>query len=256
MSRPIAIVTGGRRGIGLAVAVELARSGFDLAITDTRRDDVADAACERLRAEGGRVVFVASDIADLDRHGAALDEVTSVLGGVDCLVNNAGIAAPVRGDLLHLAPENFDKVMAVNLRGTVFFTQAVVRWMLEHPSQGDIPRSIVNITSVSAELASPDRADYCMSKAALSMWSKSLALRLADSGIGVYEVRPGIIRTDMTSGVSEKYDCLIADGLVPAGRWGEGADIGRIVAALAGGGFGFAMGSVINADGALAVPRL
>lgn len=255
MSRPIAIVTGGRRGIGLAIAEELARSGFDLAITGTRRDDVAEAACDRLRAEGGRAIFVASDLADLDRHGDALDEVISALGGVDCLVNNAGIAAPERGDLLQLAPENFDKVMAVNLRGTVFFTQAVVRWMLEHPSDG-AARSIVNVTSVSADMASPDRADYCMSKAALSMWSKSLALRLADSRISVYEVRPGIIRTDMTSGVSEKYDRLIADGLVPARRWGEGADIGRIVAALAGGGFGFAIGSVINADGALAVPRL
>jgi NAD(P)-dependent dehydrogenase (short-subunit alcohol dehydrogenase family) len=144
--------------------------------------------------------------------------------------------------------------MRVNLRGTVFFTQAVLRQMLAANAEG--ARSVVTITSASAEIVSPDRLDYCMSKAALSMLSKGLAVRLAESGISVFEVRPGVIRSDMTAKVSEKYDRLIGDGVVPMRRWGEGEDIGRIVAALAGGDFGFATGSVIDADGGLSIQRL
>jgi NAD(P)-dependent dehydrogenase (short-subunit alcohol dehydrogenase family) len=178
----------------------------------------------------------------------------SAFGHIDCLVNNAGIGAVVRGDLLELKPENFDRILAINLRGTVFLSQAVARAMLAAPD--DYPKSIITITSVSAEMASPERADYCISKAGLSMWVKTLALRLAAENIGVFEVRPGIIRTDMTSGVTAKYDVLIDGGLVPAKRWGEAADVGAAVAALAGGKLGFSTGSIINVDGALSVPRL
>ena len=145
-------------------------------------------------------------------------------------------------------------MIVVNLRGTVFFSQAVAKAMLATPT--DAPRSIITITSVSAEMASPERPDYCVSKAGLSMWTKNLALRLAPEGISVFEIRPGIIRTDMTAGVSAKYDALIEGGLVPARRWGEAADIGATVAALAGGRLAFATGSIINVDGALSVPRL
>ena len=176
-------------------------------------------------------------------------------GRIDCLVNNAGMGASLRGDVLDLLPENFDRVMGVNLRGTIFLTQAVARWMLAHPA-GDRPRSIVHVTSVSAALASPERLDYCISKAGLAMWSKGLALRLAPEGIAVFDVRPGIIRTDMTAGVADTYDRKIADGLVPARRWGEREDVARVVAALARGDFGFATGSVIDVDGGLGIPRL
>ena len=176
-------------------------------------------------------------------------------GRLDCLVNNAGRGAVVRGDLLDLTPENYDTVMNVNLRGTLFLTQAAARAML---AQGDTghPRSIVTITSASAEMASPDRIDYCVSKAGLSMAMRGFALRLAAEGIAVFEVRPGIIRTDMTAPVAERYDARIADGLVPAGRWGEPADVGEAVASLASGKFGYATGSVICVDGGLMLPRL
>ena len=255
MTRPVAIVTGARRGIGLAIAEALGRAGFDLAITGTRDDDVAEAACAKIRSAGGQALFTASDIANVDDHDRALDAAFDRFGRLDCLVNNAGIASPKRGDLLELTPEAFDRVIAVNLRGTVFFTQRAVQRMLAGKS-ADHARSVIHVTSVSAAMASTDRADYCMSKAGLAMWSKSLALRLADQDIGVFEVRPGIIRTDMTARVTEKYDALIDQGLVPARRWGTGEDIGRVVVALARGEFGFATGSVVDVDGALSVARL
>lgn len=253
MTRPVAIVTGGLRGIGRACAEALADRGFDIVVAD-----LAEAAGRELEDalafHGARLAYVRCDIADLSTHAGVVDAALAAFGRIDCLVNNAGIGAPVRADLLELKPENFDRVLSVNLRGTVFLTQAVAKAMLA--GDGTALRSIVTVTSVSAGMASPERADYCVSKAALSMWVKNLALRLAAEGISVFEVRPGIIRTDMTAGVAERYDRLIADGLVPARRWGEGADVGAVVAALAAGRMGFATGSVINADGGLSVPRL
>ena len=253
-SRPVALVTGARRGIGLAIAEALAAAGYDIAMTGTRRDDEAEAALARVAAAGGRVAFSAFDLADLSSHEPALAAIEAELGPVDVLVNNAGIGAVVRGDLLDLLPENFDTVIDVNLRGTLFLTQAVVKRMLGRAPVH--PRAVLTVSSVSAALASPERADYCISKAGLAMFVQNLALRLAGTDIGVYELRPGIIRTDMTAKVSEKYDRLIAGGLVPAGRWGEGADIGRAAVALASGAFGFATGAVIDLDGGLAIPRL
>lgn len=254
-AKPVAIVTGARRGIGLAVAKALAEAGFDLAITDREQDRAATDAVTGLEKHGAKVLFVASDLAEIGGHAEAVEKIVDHFGRLDCLVNNAGIASKVRSDFLELTPENFDAIMAVNLRGTVFFTQAVLRAMLgmSQPSQR---RSIINITSISAEMTSPERLDYCMSKAGLAAFTQGLTLRLADAGIDVFEIRPGIIRSDMTAKVQEKYDRLIADGLVPAGRWGEPDDIGRIAAALAGGSFGFATGSIIKADGALSVARL
>lgn len=254
-AKPVAIVTGARRGIGLAVAKALAEAGFDLAITDREKDKAAAEAVAGLEKHGARVLFVASDLAEIDTHAGAVEKIVKHFGRIDCLVNNAGIASKVRGDFLELTPENFDAIMAVNLRGTVFFTQAVLRAMLGLP-QPSQRRTVINITSISAEMTSPERLDYCMSKAGLAAFTQGLTLRLASAGIDVFEVRPGIIRSDMTAKVSEKYDRLIGEGLVPAGRWGEPDDIGRIVAALAGGGFGFATGSIIKADGALSVARL
>jgi 3-oxoacyl-[acyl-carrier protein] reductase len=253
-TRPIALVTGSSRGIGLAIARKLAMDGFDLFITGTSiagpEDTLAD-----LRQYGGKAIYLSGDISDLEVHDRWVNRIQDEAGRVDCLVNNAGMGAVVRGDFLELRPDNFDRVIAVNLRGTMFLTQAVVKVMLKRPRE-DGPRSVVNVTSVSASHASPERLDYCVSKAGLAMWSQGLALRLAAEGIGVFDVRPGIIRTDMTAGVTEKYDRLISDGLVPARRWGEGEDVANVVASLASGAFAFATGSVIDVDGGLSIARL
>ena len=253
MTRPAAIVTGGARGIGLACAEALADAGFDILVADLA-DQAGDELATNITKRGAKFAYAQCDIADLAGHTALVDTAIRAFGHVDCLVNNAGVGAVVRGDLLELQPENFDRTLGINLRGTVFLSQAVAKAMLGTP--GDHPKSIITITSVSAEMASPERADYCISKAGLSMWVKTLAVRLAPENIGVFEVRPGIIRTDMTSGVSAKYDALIDSGLVPAKRWGEASDIGAVVATLAGGKLGFSTGSIINVDGALSVPRL
>ena len=254
-SRPVAIVTGGRRGIGLGIARALASEGFDIAITGIGAGDaVTEAMLAELAALGARAIYLAGDLADLTGHAATVAAVEEQLGAISCLVNNAGIASPVRGDFLDLAPENFDAIVATNLRGTVFFTQAVLKAMLRQQAAG--PRTIINITSISAGLTSPERLDYCMTKAGLAAFSQGLALRLAETGISVFEIRPGIIRSDMTAGVSAKYDALIAGGLVPMKRWGEPDDIGAVAAALATGKFAFATGSVINLDGGLSIGRL
>lgn len=254
-TRPVAIVTGGRRGIGLGIARALARAGFDLALTGVSDGDGVEAVLTELRGAGGEAIYIKANLAELGGHAATVARVVERFGGIDCLVNNAGMASVVRGDFLELEPENFDTIVGTNLRGTVFFTQAVLRAMLAD-SEARHARAVINITSVSATMASPERMDYCMTKAGLAAFSQGLALRLAETGIGVFEVRPGIIRSDMTARVSGKYDALIAEGLVPMKRWGEAEDIGVIVAALARGGFGFATGSVIHADGGLSIARL
>ncbi|MBB5700497.1 NAD(P)-dependent dehydrogenase (short-subunit alcohol dehydrogenase family) [Ochrobactrum daejeonense] len=250
--RPVALVTGGCRGIGLGIARALAARGFDLAIADLENDA---AVIGELRGAGGRVAFFKSDLAAVETHEATISAIVAECGGIDCLVNNAGIGSVERGDFLGLKPENFDTIMGVNLRGTVFFTQAAVKAML---AAGDVrfPRSIVTISSVSSVMSSPERLDYCISKAGLTAFVQGLALRLAEARIGVFEVRPGIIRTDMTARVAGRYDGLIESGLVPMKRWGEVGDVGAIVAGLAGGDFIFATGSAVNADGGLSISRL
>jgi NAD(P)-dependent dehydrogenase (short-subunit alcohol dehydrogenase family) len=251
--RPVAIVTGARRGIGAAIAVELATRGFDVAITDLIEHG-ADETIRGIAQAGGRGLFVKSDLADVADHARAVGEVAAWGGAIACLVSNAGMPAPNRGDLLEMSTASFDAVLGVNLRGTFFFAQTVAKHMLASPSLH--PRSIITISSVSAELASIERGEYCLSKAGLAMAIKLLALRLAAADIAVFEIRPGVIRTPMTEAVAEKYEARIADGLVPMGRWGYPEDVARAVAGLAGGQFAFATGSIINVDGALAVPRL
>lgn len=253
MTRPAAIVTGGARGIGLACAEALADAGFDILVADLADQAPANLAAN-ITARAAKFAYIRCDIANLESHADLVDAAMRAFGRIDCLVNNAGVGAVVRGDLLDLKPDNFDRALGINLRGTVFLSQAVAKAMLRQP--GDHAKSIITITSVSAEMASPERSEYCMSKAGLSMWVKNLALRLASENIGVFELRPGIIRTDMTAGVTAKYDALIEGGLVPAKRWGEASDIGAMVAALAAGRLGFSTGSIINVDGALSVPRL
>jgi NAD(P)-dependent dehydrogenase (short-subunit alcohol dehydrogenase family) len=238
MSR-VAVVTGTARGIGAAIADHLEAGGFTVARLD------------RLSTGENDIKF---DLAEIASHEAVVAEIIKRFGRIDCLVNNAGIASPQRGEFLELKPESFDTVIDINLRGTVFFTQAVIKAMLK--SKREQRGSIQFITSVSAELASPNRLDYCMSKAALSMFAKGLALRLAGEGIDVFEVRPGVIKTEMTAAVAARYNELIPNGLVPEGRWGMPEDIAKVCAALASGALPFSTGSVINAGGGLHIPKL
>jgi NAD(P)-dependent dehydrogenase (short-subunit alcohol dehydrogenase family) len=253
--RRVALITGGRRGIGLAVAEGLAADGFDVAITGTRDDDVAAAAVARLRTLGVAAFYVAGNVHDLADHARVLDAVEGALGPVDVLVSNAGIAPPQRLDLLDVTPDNFDVVLGVNLRGAFFFAQAVARRMaVEDRRKTD--RAMIFVTSCSAEMVSTNRIEYCISKAGLAMAVQGFAVRLAAEGIGVFEVRPGIIRTDMTSGVASKYDALIEAGLVPAKRWGEGTDIAAAVCTLARGAMVFSTGTVVNVGGGLTLSRL
>jgi NAD(P)-dependent dehydrogenase (short-subunit alcohol dehydrogenase family) len=255
LEKRTALVTGGRRGIGLGIARAFASAGYNVAITGVADPENSTEVVAELQTLGADAAYFQSDVSDVSGHQRTVKEVLGRFGGIDCLVNNAGMAAVVRGDFLDLLPENFEKIIATNLKGTFFFTQAVVKEMLAREGESH-SRSILNITSVSAAMSSPERLDYCVSKAGLAGFSQGLALRLADTGISVFEVRPGIIRTDMTAGVTDKYDALIENGLVPMKRWGEASDLGRICTALASGDFGFATGSVIDADGGLSIPRL
>ena len=253
MSRPLAVVTGARRGIGAGIAIELASRGFDIALTDIASDG-ADETLAAMETRGARARLFAFDLGDIARHGVAVADIVQWGGPIACLVNNAGIPAAQRGDLLDVAAASYDRVLDVNLRGTFFLTQAVARHMVATACPH--PRSIVTVSSVSAEMASVDRGEYCLSKAGLGMLTKLFALRLAAHGIGVFEVRPGVIRTPMTEGVAGSYDQRIADGLVPMKRWGEAQDVARAVAALSDGQLAFSSGSVVHVDGALSIPRL
>jgi NAD(P)-dependent dehydrogenase (short-subunit alcohol dehydrogenase family) len=257
-TRPVALVTGARRGIGRGIAWALAEAGFDLALCDLVHDADAETTEAGLTARGARCTFLAADVAEIDGHAALVASARALSGRIDCLVNNAGVPATRRGDLLELRPADFDRVMAVNLRAPFFLAQAVARAMLADPLPAGppVPRSIVTVSSISATHASPERAEYCLSKSALPMMTQLLALRLADAGIAAWEVRPGIVRTPMTAPVASRYDTLIETGTVPARRWGEPADVGRVVAALAAGALPFVTGETVHVDGGLHIARL
>jgi NAD(P)-dependent dehydrogenase (short-subunit alcohol dehydrogenase family) len=252
--KPVALVTGAARGIGRGIAFALARGGFDLALLDLARDPEAEATLAGVAELGARATFVAADIADLDARRAAIAAAWAATGGFDCLVNNAGVSVARRGDMLEVTPENFDRVLGVNLRGTFFLTQDVARRMVSAPSRGH-PRSVITISSSNAEIASPERAEYCLSKAALGMMTRLLTLRLAAEGIMAYDIRPGLIRTEMTRPATAKYDRLIAEGFTPVARWGEPDDVGRAVATLARGDLPFVTGEVVHVDGGLHIHR-
>ena len=253
--RPVALVTGAAKGIGRAIALALAGQGTDVVVNDIDAEALADTVGE-LERLGVRACGVAGDIAAVDRHEQLLDEACSAFGVPDVLVNNAGISVAVRGDILAVTPESFDRLIAVNLRGPFFLTQALARRMLAAPATGR-PRAVISVSSANATLVAPDRAEYCLSKTGVSMMTKLYAVRLASAGINVYEVRPGVIRTDMTAVARERYDALLAGGdFTPINRWGEPADVGRAVAALAGGAFSFSTGDALHVDGGLHIARL
>ena len=242
---PVALVTGANRGLGRGAARALQARGFDVVANDL------EPASEALPG----AAFVQGDIADTSQHARIVEQAWAAFGRIDCLVNNAGVMTSVRGDLLELSEESFDRVLGVNLRGTFFLTQRVAKRMLAEPAEGRF-RSIVTISSVNAFMAGGTRADYSLSKSALTMLVKLYAIRLADAGIRCYEVRPGIMRTDMTKPVREQYGSRIAEGIVPIRRWGEPEDVGRCVAMLASGELGFSTGEAIHVDGGLHIQTL
>jgi 3-oxoacyl-[acyl-carrier protein] reductase len=252
-----ALITGGTRGIGLGVARALARDGWDLLLSGQRKlDDVATVLAE-LAQLGVNVDYVAGNIADANDRAAILDRARSRYGTINALVNNAGRAPRVRADLVDATEESFEEVLRTNLQGPYFLTQGVARGMLERVRTDRTFRcAIVFITSVSAQMISINRGEYCISKAGLAMAASLFAVRLAPHGIPVYDVRPGVIATDMTSAVKDTYDRRIADGLVPEARWGQPEDVGRTVCALLRGDLPYATGSVIHVDGGLSLPRL
>ncbi len=250
---PVALITGGQQGIGLAIAEALEAAGFGIAVASLPAADTpaVQNGMSRLAAQAR---YYPHDVADATAAAGLLERVEAELGPVTCFVSNAGVPAKVRGDLLDLAPDSWDHVLDINLRGAFFLAQEVARRMVRR--QSPHYRSIHFVTSVSAEMVSIERGEYCVSKCGASMVAKLFAARLAPLNIGVFELRPGIIATEMTAGVKDKYTARIESGLVPAHRWGEPQDIGRAVVPLALGQMAFATGMVIPVDGGLSVPRL
>ena len=254
-ARPAALITGARRGIGKAIALALAEKGFDLALADLRRSDELERTANEAQATGATCVALVADIADLESHAGLLDEAQAALGALDCLVNNAGVSVLNRGDLLDVSPESFDRCIAVNTRGSFFLTQAFAKRLLaQEPRQG-VYRSIITISSSNALAASINRGEYCISKAGLSMASTLFSVRLADHGVGVFEVQPGFIETEMTAPSKSRYDEHIANGLTVIRRWGQPADVAATVATLATGGLPYSAGQAVKVDGGLLTPK-
>lgn len=253
----VALITGGARGIGLGIAKSLAADGYALALNGVRAEDQVQDVLKALRDDGVSVVYCQGDVGSPADRQSVIQKVRSEFGRLDVLVNNAGITSPGRKDLLEADEESFDRVVAVNLKGPYFLTQLAANFMIDLQDAGiEAEPCIVNMSSISAEFVSTNRGDYCLTKAATGMATKLWATRLAEFGIRVYEVQPGVIRSDMTSAVTEKYDQLIADGLTLEKRWGEPADIGRAVATLVRGDIPYATGQVLHIDGGLRIPRL
>ena len=260
MSQPqhrVALVTGGARGIGLGIARWLATDGWQLALGGRRPiEDVADV-LDTFRQDGIEVCYCQGDVAVAADRKRTVTEVREKFGALHLLVNNAGITSPGRRDILEADEEDFDRVLGVNLKGPFFLTRDCARWMLDqHDNDPGFQGTIVNISSISGDVVSIHRGDYCLSKSATRMATQLWAVRMAPHGVNVYEVQPGIIKSDMTAGVTEKYDQLIADGLTVETRWGEPDDVGRAVAMLARGDLTYATGQVLTIDGGLLIRRL
>jgi len=244
---PVALVTGAARGIGAAIAEQLAHIGLDVAVFD-----VIDgtSTVKTVEAAGRRGLAIVGDVTSAADRASALARMEQAFGRLDVLVNNAGVAPKIRADILEATEESYDRVMTINLKGPYFLTQAVANWMVrQRKVRGDGWMCVVNISSMSAYAASVSRGEYCLSKAGVSMATKLWAARLAEFGIGVYEIRPGIIATDMTCAVKDRYDKLISEGLTPIRRWGQPGDIAAAVASAVRGDMKFSTGQVIDVDG-------
>jgi 3-oxoacyl-[acyl-carrier protein] reductase len=254
LMRPVAFITGGFRGIGLACARGLARAGFNLALND--RDDEenrsrAESHVNAFAALGAECLPVLGDISAIERYPAMLSAILGRWGRIDCLLNNAGVPARQRGDILEVTPESFDRCIQVNTRAVFFLTQAVARAMLAVEKPPANHRSIITITSSNAISVAIARSEYCVSKAGASMATRAFAVRLANHGIGVYEVRPGLIETDMTRPAKARYDAMIANHLLPNERWGQPEDVAATVVTMAEGRLPYTVGQSIEVDGGL-----
>ena len=260
---PTAFITGGSRGIGRGIALALAEAGHDIAALATQADpaDTEKGLYEvaaRVTSLGRRFVPVVGDIANLDHHERIVGEAIAGLGGIDLFVSNAGVAPLKRMDMLDMTPESYDRVMGINLRGAAFLAQRVANHLIARVNGGvGVQPRMVFVTSISADTASPNRAEYCISKAGLAMAAQSFAVRLAEYGINVYDLRPGITSTDMTAAVKERYDVLIEEeGLLLQPRWGTPDDVARAVVAIANGALDYSTGLVLEIGGGFGVKRL
>lgn len=255
--KKVALITGGSRGIGLGIAMHLAMNSFDIAINGVREESLLGDVLKSLSATGAKVLYCQGDIASSHDRGKIITQVKNHFGKLNILVNNAGIAPKERRDILDATEESFDQVIATNLKGNYFLTQQAANWMIEQKqNNSEFKACIVNVSSISATVASVNRGEYCISKAGISMATQLFAVRLGEFDIPVYEVRPGVISTDMTSGVKEKYNKLIAGGLCVQKRWGYPDDVAKAVGALAMGNFPYSTGQVIMVDGGLTLSRL
>jgi NAD(P)-dependent dehydrogenase (short-subunit alcohol dehydrogenase family) len=256
-SHRIALITGASRGIGKAITLALAETGLDVVINYATQHEAAKQVQKEASRFGVRAELLQADISKTADHIHTMELLNARFGRLDVLVNNAGVAPKVREDMLIASEESFDRLMNTNLRGPYFLTQRLSRWMIElRKTLADYSPVIVNISSVSAYASSPNRADYCLTKAGIAMMTQLYAHRLADFGIPVFEIRPGIIETDMTAGVKEKYDRMIAEGLTPIPRWGKPEDVAKAVTAIVQGSFPFSTGEVFNVDGGFHMRRL
>lgn len=252
----VAVVTGGRRGIGQAICLALAESGWSVVVLDLALDASAEETLSQIRARGGEAHFVQADIARVEMADETAQQCFAAFGRVDALVNNAGVQVADRGtDALNTTVESFDRLMSVNTRGTFFLTQAFANRMVKQDRSAELNASIITISSSNALHAKTKGAEYCISKAGLSMMNKVFALQLAPHGIACYEVQPGLIKTDMNASLHARYEPLVAAGLTPVARWGYPQDIGVTVATLAGGGLRFVTGQTIHVDGGMHIPK-
>jgi NAD(P)-dependent dehydrogenase (short-subunit alcohol dehydrogenase family) len=253
----VALITGGSRGIGFGIAEQLAQNDFDLAINGVRSEAEAGDSIKKLKEFGSDVIYCQGNISSSSDRENIIRHVKSHFGRLQVLVNNAGVAPKERRDILDATEESFDAVVSTNLKGTYFLTQRAANWMIEQKkNNNEFAGCIVNISSISATVVSINRGEYCISKAGIGMVTKLFATRLGEFDIPVFEIRPGIIETDMTSGVRDKYDKLIGEGLCVQKRWGMPVDVGKVVASLVKGDFNYSTGQVIMVDGGLTLPRL
>lgn len=253
----IAFITGGTRGIGFGVALALGKAGFDLAVNGIRNEVDVTNSLEELRNLGVNVAYFQGNVAVREDRQAMLDKILSHFESVNVLINNAGIAPRERADILHAKEENWDEVMEINLKGPYFLTQLFANYFVEKKLENPLfEASIINISSISAFVASVNRGEYCISKAGIAMATKLWATRLGEYDIPVYEIQPGIIKTDMTAGVVEKYDKLFQEGITLQRRWGLPDDVGKVAAMLAQGNMPYATGQAIKVDGGLHIQRL
>lgn len=254
---PVALITGGSRGIGFGIAVEMAKARFNLAINGIRNQEEVQPILEGLKMFGVKVIYAQGDVSKKEDREKIFQTVISEFGSLNVLVNNAGIAPRERKDILEAAEDVFDEVLETNLKGPYFLTQLVAGHMVEMKKENiNFSGCIINVSSVSATVASVNRGEYCISKAGIAMATKLWAARLGEYNIPVYEIQPGVIRTDMTSAVTEKYDKLFDEGLTIQKRWGQPEDVGKVAAAMAGGMMPYSTGQVVLVDGGMTVQRL